>query len=137
MKGCPTKASLRGLRVKPLEWRLDYAAAGKRWRQIQMEHGGNWRHTPRGGLGFANPDNLAFDPSGALWMVTDIGTKEQNDYRSGGEYGNNACWVLPTGGSQAGKAFALRSARWNRNSPVRAPALMAAAFYSPCNIQAN
>ncbi|NBV58247.1 MAG: DUF839 domain-containing protein, partial [Synechococcaceae bacterium WB4_2_0811] len=62
--------------------------------------------TPQeGGLGFANPDNLAFDPSGALWMVTDIGTKEQNDYRSGGEYGNNACWVLPTGGSQAGKAF--------------------------------
>ena len=58
-----------------------------------------------GGLGFANPDNLAFDPSGALWMVTDIGTKEQNDYRNGGEYGNNACWVLPTSGPQAGQAF--------------------------------
>ena len=58
-----------------------------------------------GGLGFANPDNLAFDPSGALWMVTDIGTKEQNDYRNGGEFGNNACWVLPTSGPQIGQAF--------------------------------
>ncbi|HCV56556.1 MAG TPA: phosphatase, partial [Synechococcales bacterium UBA12195] len=59
-----------------------------------------------GGLGFANPDNLAVDPTGALWMVTDIGTGSQNnDKQNGGVFGNNSCWVIPTSGSQAGEAF--------------------------------
>ena len=59
-----------------------------------------------GGLGFANPDNLAVDPTGALWMVTDIGTGSQNnDKQNGGVFGNNSCWVIPTSGPQAGEAF--------------------------------
>jgi secreted PhoX family phosphatase len=59
-----------------------------------------------GGLGFANPDNLAVDPnSDALWMVTDIGTGELNGDRNGGNYGNNSCWVIPTAGPAAGKAY--------------------------------
>ena len=58
-----------------------------------------------GGLGFANPDNLAVDPGGDLWMVTDIGTSTQNSDKNGGSFGNNNCWVIPTSGPQAGKAL--------------------------------
>ena len=59
-----------------------------------------------GGLGFANPDNLAVDPTGALWMVTDIGTGSQNNPKfNGGTFGNNSCWVIPSHGPQAGEAF--------------------------------
>ncbi|WP_434683887.1 PhoX family protein [Pseudanabaena minima] len=73
-----------------------------------------------GGLGFANPDNLAIDRSGHLWMVTDIGTDKynlaipsrkdkfgksvsQSDLR--GLYGNSSIWFLPTSGADIGKAF--------------------------------
>ena len=73
-----------------------------------------------GGLGFANPDNLAIDRSGHLWMVTDISTDKynlaipsrkdksgkcvsQSDLR--GLYGNSSIWFLPTSGADIGKAF--------------------------------
>jgi secreted PhoX family phosphatase len=73
-----------------------------------------------GGLGFSNPDNLEFDASGNLWMVTDMSgdkqnvaipsrTKEdgtavsQSDLR--GLFGNNSIWFLPTSGSNAGEAY--------------------------------
>ena len=81
--------------------RLSETGNGRfRWRMVAT--GGEPRD---GGLGFANPDNLALDPSGALWMVTDVGTGELNGERNGGAFGNNSCWVLPTGGPQAGQAF--------------------------------
>ena len=44
-----------------------------------------------GGLGFANPDNLAIDQQGHVWMVTD---RSSSDSRTD-LFGNNACWVLP------------------------------------------
>jgi uncharacterized protein len=73
-----------------------------------------------GGQGFTNPDNVAIDRSGNIWMVTDISTDKynkalpsrrdkegksvsQSDLR--GLYGNSSIWFLPTSGSQAGKAF--------------------------------
>ncbi|MGL5065500.1 MAG: PhoX family protein [Microcoleus sp.] len=74
-----------------------------------------------GGLGFANPDNLAIDKSGNIWMVNDTssnklnaavpagridGNKQplsQSDLR--GLYGNNAIWFLPASGPQAGEAL--------------------------------
>ena len=73
-----------------------------------------------GGLGFANPDNLAIDRSGHLWMVTDMSTDKynlaipsrkdkfgksvsQSDLR--GLYGNSSIWFLPTSGADIGKAF--------------------------------
>ena len=73
-----------------------------------------------GGLGFANPDNLAIDRGGNLWMVTDMSTDKynlaipsrvdstgkpvsQSDLR--GLYGNSSIWYLPTSGTDAGKAF--------------------------------
>lgn len=73
-----------------------------------------------GGLGFANPDNLAIDRSGHLWMVTDMSSDKynlaipsrkekfgksvsQSDLR--GLYGNSSIWFLPTSGADIGKAF--------------------------------
>ncbi len=74
-----------------------------------------------GGLGFANPDNIAIDRGGNLWMVTDMSTDKYNlaipsriDRNTGkpvsqsdlrGLYGNSSIWYLPTSGTDAGKAF--------------------------------
>lgn len=68
------------------------------------------------GGGFANADNLAFDPGGNLWLVTDITTTAQNfpTERSKGDsshpggqkfpgiFGNNAMFMVPTAGPSAG-----------------------------------
>jgi uncharacterized protein len=74
-----------------------------------------------GGLGFSNPDNLAIDKSGNIWMVNDMSSDKlnsavpagridkekkplsQSDLR--GLYGNNAIWFLPAAGPQAGEAL--------------------------------
>lgn len=65
-----------------------------------------------GGLGFSNPDNLAIDRNGDVWMVTDIATdkhnlavldRNQDDLR--GVFGNNTAWFIPTSGPNAGNAY--------------------------------
>jgi secreted PhoX family phosphatase len=71
-------------------------AASFRWRMV-ASGGPPWQ----GGLGFANPDNLAFDPAGNLWLCTD---------RSFGSasldvFGANSCWVLPAQGAARGTAL--------------------------------
>ncbi|MCX5938360.1 MAG: DUF839 domain-containing protein, partial [Cyanobium sp. LacPavin_0920_WC12_MAG_62_9] len=54
-----------------------------------------------GGMGFANPDNLAIDKSGNIWMVTDRSTTNSElDV-----FGNNSCWLFPAKGVSAGKAL--------------------------------
>jgi secreted PhoX family phosphatase len=73
-----------------------------------------------GGLGFSNPDNLEFDPTGNLWMVTDMSTgmhnqpvpmdrmnesgEPMNTKETLGIYGNNSLWFFPTTGEAAGSA---------------------------------
>lgn len=59
-----------------------------------------------GGLesGFACPDNLAFDSNGNLWMTTDMSTKLINKPPYQG-LGNNALFLIPMTGDQAGKAI--------------------------------
>jgi secreted PhoX family phosphatase len=49
--------------------------------------------------GFASPDNLAFDPSGNLWIVTDISSSrlDKGIYET---FRNNGAFVIPAGGSQ-------------------------------------
>lgn len=66
------------------------------WRLVATG-GAPWQ----GGLGFSNPDNLAIDRQGSIWMVTDRSTKSADlDL-----FGNNSCWVLPSRGPHAGEAF--------------------------------
>lgn len=73
-----------------------------------QESGGSfsWRMvatggTPwQGGMGFANPDNLAVDGSGNVWMVTDRSSSSS----ALDVFGNNACWLIPAAGPGAGKA---------------------------------
>ena len=68
----------------------DAGANGFTWR-MAVTGGTPWA----GGLGFANPDNLALDSKGNLWIVTDRSMKS-----SGGDvFGNNSCWFVPRAGS--------------------------------------
>jgi len=86
----------------------DPAALAFRWQIVAA--GGE---TQQGGAGFANPDNLAVDGSGHLWIVTDISSGAQNratPQRSDGLdirgcFGNNALWFLPSWGDLAGQAY--------------------------------
>jgi secreted PhoX family phosphatase len=70
------------------------------------------------GQGFANPDNLAFDAKGNLWMVTDMSTDKMNravpskrqeklepisQSNLRGIFGNNNIWCMPLAGDQAGQ----------------------------------
>lgn len=73
-----------------------------------------------GGMGFANPDNLAFDSKGNLWIVTDMSSDKMNQAVPAGRvakngvplsatdlrgvYGNNAIWCMPLSGDAAGQA---------------------------------
>lgn len=71
------------------------------------------------GSGFGYADNLAFDPQGHLWMVTDITTTAQNfptarkredgshpgGLNFGGIFGNNAMFAIPAHGESAGQPF--------------------------------
>lgn len=73
-----------------------------------------------GGQGFTNPDNLAIDRSGNVWMVTDISSDKYNKAipsRTDKEgkpvsqsnlralYGNSSIWFIPTSGANAGQAY--------------------------------
>ncbi|TGL58879.1 PhoX family protein [Leptospira sarikeiensis] len=62
-----------------------------------------------GKSGFSSPDNLAFDSSGNLWMVTDMTTKllGKSIFK---KFGNNGLFFIPTSGEDAGKAFQFASA---------------------------
>ncbi|MCP9848472.1 PhoX family phosphatase [Cyanobium sp. Morenito 9A2] len=74
------------------------ASKGARFRWRMVATGG----TPwQGGMGFSNPDNLAVDRSGNIWVLTDRSTKSE----SLDVFGNNSCWVLPRSGPAAGQAL--------------------------------
>jgi secreted PhoX family phosphatase len=48
-----------------------------------------------GGLGFTNPDNVALDRKGNLWIVTDRSMRAS----AGDVFGNNSCWFVPRSGN--------------------------------------
>jgi uncharacterized protein len=74
-----------------------------------------------GGLGFSNPDNLAFDSKGNMWMVMDMSSDKHNKAVPAGRldkegkpmkqsdlravYGNNSIWYMPLSGADAGQAY--------------------------------
>jgi secreted PhoX family phosphatase len=72
-----------------------------------------------GGAGFANPDNVAIDSKGNVWMMTDTSTDKQNravpsrvdqsgkplaQSQLSGMFGNNSMWFIPTSGPRTGDA---------------------------------
>ncbi len=65
-----------------------------RWRLVATG-GTPWQ----GGMGFANPDNLAIDGHGNVWMVTDRAAVNG----SADVFGNNACWIFPATGASGGE----------------------------------
>jgi|APCry1669188879_1035177.scaffolds.fasta_scaffold07568_3 hypothetical protein len=65
-----------------------------RWRLVATG-GTPWQ----GGMGFANPDNLAVDRAGNVWMVTDRASVNG----SADVFGNNSCWLFPAAGPAAGE----------------------------------
>ena len=81
----------------PYGWvmRLQDGATGFRW-QMVATGGTPWQ----GGMGFSNPDNLAIDSRGNVWMVTDRSSSSS----SLDVFGNNSCWLLPASGPAAGEA---------------------------------
>jgi uncharacterized protein len=100
--------------VKLAEAQNEPAAVSFNWEKIAT--GGE---PSEGGLGFANPDNIAFDPKGDLWAVTDMSTGAHNKAvpqrqdKSGkalgakellGLYGNNSLWHISLSGKNAGEA---------------------------------
>ncbi|MDY7013372.1 MAG: DUF839 domain-containing protein, partial [Cyanobacteriota bacterium] len=92
----------------------DPAAMTFRWESLAT--GGE---PAEGGMGFSNPDNLAVDREGNLWIVTDMSTSSHNEavpsrVKDGqplgtkdrlGLFGNNSMWYLPTSGDNAGNAY--------------------------------
>ncbi|MFM7549571.1 MAG: PhoX family protein [Cyanobacteriota bacterium] len=76
--------------------RLQDGPGSFRWRMV-ASGGTPWQ----GGMGFSNPDNLAIDGAGNVWMVTDRSTSSSElDV-----FGNNSCWLLPAAGPAAGEAL--------------------------------
>ena len=84
--------------VMRLEEESPQAGNGERFRWRMVATGGApWQ----GGMGFANPDNLAFDRAGNLWMLTDrSSTSSDTDL-----FGNNSCWLFPASGPFRGQAL--------------------------------
>jgi hypothetical protein len=90
-------------------WRIveDGDGTGARFTWMRWKAGGP---PERGrGHGFAAPDNLAFDPAGNLWVVTDITTARLNDDARYTRFRNNGMFFVPTSGPEAGVALQFAS----------------------------
>jgi uncharacterized protein len=122
--GGPDKAIFQGLQGEtPYEFgwvmRLNEDGSDPSAMSFRWELFATGGEPAEGGLGFSNPDNLALDGDGNLWMVTDISTGSHNKALSSrvadgkpvtqkellGLFGNNTAWFIPTSGENAGKAY--------------------------------
>lgn len=59
--------------------------------------------------GFANPDNLIFDPKGNLWLCCDVSEKQmhKDPYTA---FANNSLWYIPMTGDNAGRPVRIANA---------------------------
>ncbi len=80
----------------------DYAAGGPRPGQEPARSG------------FSSPDNLVFDSQDNLWVVTDISSNSLNKKNEYEYHANNAMFMVPTKGPNAGVAYRFA------NGPIRA-----------------
>jgi hypothetical protein len=71
----------------------DYAAGGPRPEQDESRRG------------FSSPDNLVFDSKDNLWVVTDISSSSLNKSPEYQYHANNAMFMVPTQGPNAGVAY--------------------------------
>ncbi len=115
-KGVDDKAYEYGWIMKLMEEKNEPSAMSFKWTMFAT--GGE---PATGGQGFSNPDNLVFDNSGHIWMVTDMSSDKHNravpkgrldkegkpvsQSNLRGIFGNNSIWFLPTSGANAGEAF--------------------------------
>ncbi len=83
---------------------------GAIWRFIESNNNPlsltfNYETFAKGGKkeGFANPDNLAFDKAGNLWMLTDISGSKLNRFEWT-SFKNNGMFMFKTTGPEKGKA---------------------------------
>jgi len=82
------------MRLEDASARPEQPGGAFRWRMVATG-GTPWQ----GGMGFANPDNLAIDRAGNIWMVTDRAAVNG----SADVFGNNACWLFPAAGPGTGE----------------------------------
>lgn len=114
-------AQQSGSILKIIEDSANGAGTTFRWQKINQ--GGESGSI--GGAGWANVDNLAFDPLNNIWGVTDMSTTTHNGFATGaagtpstinhtstgnvsaftGVFGNNWLFCLPTGGPNAGQVL--------------------------------
>jgi secreted PhoX family phosphatase len=91
-------------------WRIveEGDGTGTRFTWMRWKAGGP-NDEQRSGRIFASPDNLAFDPTGNLWIVTDISTLRLNkgDFTT---FRNNGMFFVPTSGPDAGTPHQFASA---------------------------
>ena len=92
-------------------WRIveEGDGTGTRFRWMRWKAGGPNDDT-RSGRVFASPDNLAFDPAGNLWIVTDITTSALNADVRFLTFQNNGMFFVPTAGPDAGVPLQFASA---------------------------
>jgi uncharacterized protein len=81
----------------------DPEAVEFRWRDYAA--GGPTGSSDPGTQGFSSPDNLVFDKAGNLWVVTDISSSRLNRPNEYAFHKNNAMFMVPTSGPNAGVAF--------------------------------
>ncbi len=92
-------------------WRIveEGDGTGARFTWMRWKAGGP-NDEARAGRVFAAPDNLAFDPAGNLWIVTDITTSRLNADARFLAFQNNGMFFLPTAGPDAGVPLQFASA---------------------------